>query len=220
MKEKESIHKNANEKIFQAVAGLATSFGSCARLKIIYLLAQAPRSVENIAEITGESIANTSQHLKRLLHERIVCVKKEKLSRIYSLSDERVALFVEKLFDLAECLSHDYMSAEKELAPDEIENHDNFEAIVNAVKNKKAVLIDLRDEYESTQSPVEGAVSIPITKLKHEAKNFAKSKTYFLFCRGRACCQGSEGVNILRALGFKAYWLKEGPVVLRQNLKR
>ena len=208
------------EILFESTAKLASSFGACARLKILYLLAQAPRSVENIAQITGESIANTSQHLKRLFHEKLVCVRKDKLSRIYSLSNEKIALHIEGLFALSESLALDANNKHDDETEDDMQCTQSIEAIMNAVKNKKAILIDVREDYEAKQSPVANAISIPLANLKKAASTLAKHKTYFLFCRGRACDMASTGVVVLRSLGLSAYRLLEHPAMLRMRERK
>ncbi|MBF0206436.1 MAG: ArsR family transcriptional regulator [Oligoflexia bacterium] len=216
--EKNNLLENT-EKLFEIVAVLASSIGQKSRLKILQLLSQAPRSVENLAELSGESTANTSQHLQRLYKDGLVSVHKDRLSRIYSLRDERIASFIENLLDLAECISTDYLKCSNQITNDEIKNQKSIVEIIKEVKNKKAVLLDVRDEYEAECSPVTGALTIPLKKISSRAKSFSKSKIYYLFCRGRICHTASEGVQILRKLGFKAYRLHESPNTLKHLIK-
>lgn len=203
----------SNQQLFDQVADIAAVFGSAARLKILQLLAQAPRPVDAISRTTGESVANTSQHLQKLLSEGLVQVKKEKLSRIYRLSDERVALMIESLFDLAEHLLPELAESARVDAID-------FGEALQELDLGKAVMLDLREDYETGHTPVEGAVSIPLATLKDAAQKFRKNKTYYLVCRGRACDLATEGVRILRSKGFKAYRLKESPAAIRQRARR
>lgn len=204
---------------FKIVSDLAASFGSPARLKILQILSQAPRSVQEISEITGETVANTSQHLQRLLSESLVAVKKEKLSRIYSLSNPRIALLIESLFDVAECVSQDFVKVDEKLKDESLQHPEDFENILRAVENKKALFVDVRDVYESEQSPVDGAISLPLETLKDSASVLQKNKTYFVFCRGRFCSMANEGVNILRSLGFKAYRVRKSAAIINRKGK-
>jgi DNA-binding transcriptional ArsR family regulator len=211
---KEMKTQETNRLIFEEVAALASTFASPARLRILYILAQDPRSVDSISQITGESIANTSQHLQKLLHEGLVLVRKEKLSRIYSLSDELIILLIEDLFNLTEKIAPRFSFQIEDL------KQVDLLSIIEDLQSKKAIMLDVRDEYESSYSPIEDAISVPLSLLKEKTKTLKKNKTYYIFCRGRACDLASEGVNILRNEGFKAFRLKESPLIIKHQLKK
>jgi len=213
--------KTADTKmeIFETVAEIAATIGSTARLKILYLLAQAPRSVEAIARITGESVANTSQHLQRLHAQHLVLVSREKVSRIYRLSDESTALLIESLFDLAEKVSPTLALAESCLIETDIGEPTSIATIAKDLEEKKAVLLDVRETHESQFTPVDGALPMPLEGLQKAAATLVKGKTYYLFCRGRCCELATEGVKLLRSLGYKAYRLKESPSAITKIKK-
>ncbi len=197
----------SKSRIFESVADVAAIFGSSVRLKILYVLAQAPRSVDTLAELTGMSFANTSQHLQRLLHEGMVSAKKDKLSKIYRLQDESIALLIEGLFDLTE-----------KLAPVQVDAHVTLLSVLWEIQNHTAIMLDIRDDYEANQSPVVGALCIPLNILREKAQALVKKKTYYIFCRGRACESAMEAVSILRSMGFEAFWLKESPAAIRNTM--
>src|ERR1051325_9178096 len=54
------------QALFEAIAVMGKAFASPVRLELLDLLAQAPRSVEELARLSGQSTANTSQHLQAL----------------------------------------------------------------------------------------------------------------------------------------------------------
>ncbi len=209
---------DAKKQIFEKVATVASTFGSPVRLKILYLLAQAPRSVDSVAKISGESVANVSQHLQKLLREGLVIMKKEKLSRIYRLRDDVIGLLIEDLFDLTEKISPDLINFKNSLNDSNVETPVTLSSVINEIKKDRAIMLDVRDEYESTQTSVDGALSFPIELLKEKAKTLKKNKNYYLFCRGRACELATEGVYLLRSLGFNAFRLKESPSVIRDRI--
>jgi predicted transcriptional regulator len=59
--------QNPKLAMFEHLAAMARALGSPHRLELIELLAQTERSVEELARLTGLSIANASQHLQQLL---------------------------------------------------------------------------------------------------------------------------------------------------------
>lgn len=202
------------------MAAVASTFGSPARLKILQILAQSPRSVESVAELTGESIANASQHLRRLLNLKIVSVKRNKLSHIYRLSDDTIAMLIEGLFDLAEKTSPELLEAETCLIEEAIGRPVPLHAALDEIRNNKAVFLDVRDETEAHASAVQGALSLPLNELKQSASTLEREKIYYLFCRGRSCSAATEGVKLLRALGFRACRIKESPAAIRTAMNR
>ena len=52
--------------LFEAIAVMGKAFASATRLELLDLLAQGPRTVEELARASGQSTANTSQHLQAL----------------------------------------------------------------------------------------------------------------------------------------------------------
>ena len=54
----------AKGTLFDAIAVMGKAFASPRRLELLDLLAQGPRSVEELARASGQSSANTSQHLQ------------------------------------------------------------------------------------------------------------------------------------------------------------
>src|SRR5213596_3699354 len=51
------------QALFDAIAVMGKAFASPRRLELLDLLAQAPRTVDELARASGQSNANTSQHL-------------------------------------------------------------------------------------------------------------------------------------------------------------
>src|ERR671939_2080535 len=76
--------------LFEAIALMGKAFASATRLELLDLLAQAPRTVDDLARASGQSTANTSQHLQALHAAGMVTRAREGTSVRYSLADERV----------------------------------------------------------------------------------------------------------------------------------
>ena len=56
----------AKDALFDAFASVAKALGNGRRAEIVDVLAQGERSVEDLADEIGQSVANTSHHLRRL----------------------------------------------------------------------------------------------------------------------------------------------------------
>src|SRR5437763_15179004 len=78
------------EALFEAIALMGKAFASPIRLELLDLLAQAPRTVTELARASGQSLANTSQHLRGLQSSGLVVHQREGTSVRYALASEEV----------------------------------------------------------------------------------------------------------------------------------
>src|SRR5213082_1888202 len=81
--------------MFEAIALMGKAFASPRRLELLDLLAQAPRTVDELARASEQSTANTSQHLQALHAAGLVTRTREGTSMRYRLAgDEVLALWL------------------------------------------------------------------------------------------------------------------------------
>src|ERR671933_1835262 len=80
--------RDEKDALFEAIALMGKAFASPVRLELLDLLAQAPRSVEELAKASGQSTANTSQHLQALYAAGMVTRTREGTSVRYALAGE------------------------------------------------------------------------------------------------------------------------------------
>src|SRR5215831_3877435 len=93
---------NPKRAIFEALARVGTALSSATRLEFLELLAQGERSVDQLATLTGVSVANTSQHLQKLRQAGLVLGRKEGQYVFYRLAGDRVVGLVEILGKVGE----------------------------------------------------------------------------------------------------------------------
>src|SRR2546427_2128285 len=74
--------------LFEAIAVMGKAFASATRLELLDLLAQSPRTVEELARASGQSTANTSQHLQALHAAGMVTREREGTRVRYTLAGE------------------------------------------------------------------------------------------------------------------------------------
>src|SRR5215213_9135467 len=87
--------KREKDALFEAIALMGKAFASPRRLELLDLLAQAPRTVDELARASGQSNANTSQHLQALHAAGMVSRAREGTSVRYALAgDEALALWL------------------------------------------------------------------------------------------------------------------------------
>src|SRR5918993_4206016 len=76
----------SKDALFDAIAVMGKAFASPRRLELIDLLGQAPRTVDELARASGQSNANTSQHLQALHAAGMVTRTREGTSVRYALA--------------------------------------------------------------------------------------------------------------------------------------
>ncbi len=65
---------NPKRDILASLARIGTALSSPTRIEFLELLAQSERTVEQLATMTGASVANTSQHLQRLRQAGLMAI--------------------------------------------------------------------------------------------------------------------------------------------------
>lgn len=177
-------------------AAVAHGVGHPARLRLLSLLAQAPKTVSTLAESCGESIANTSAHLAVLTGCGLLQREREGRHVRYSLtSDDEVAGLVAALRAVGEAVAartaRPHFAAfdgpdVAAITPDALPAH--LEAGIT--------LVDVRPEDEYAAGHLPGARSLPLQQLKRMRGALVTTPT-LVYCRGRYCLGAVEGVRLL-----------------------
>ena len=79
--------KNPKRALFDRFAELAKALGHGRRLEILELAAQGEPSVETVAERSGLSVANASQHLRHLHRAGLLASRRDGKYVRYRMSD-------------------------------------------------------------------------------------------------------------------------------------
>ena len=81
---------------------IASALGDAARWRIVELLAERPRSVGELAELTGSRQPQTTKHLQTLARAGLVSVYPLGQRRVYALDTAPLAAFAQRVRELAE----------------------------------------------------------------------------------------------------------------------
>jgi len=195
--------------LFDSIALMGKAFASPVRLELLDLLAQAPRTVEELARASEQSTANTSQHLQALHQAGMVTRAREGTSTRYALAgDEVLSLWlalrdasVARLGDV-ERAARDYLGADVEtIGRDEL---------IKRLREGDVVLVDVRPPEEYEAGHIDGARSIPIEELESRLAELPADREVVAYCRGPFCAYAHDAVRQLRAEGRQARRLEEG----------
>jgi rhodanese-related sulfurtransferase len=195
--------------LFEAIALMGKAFSSPTRLEILDLLAQASRTVDQLARATGQSTANTSQHLQALHAAGMVTRTREGTSVRYALAGDEaleawLSLRAASVARLAEVerAAREYLGGDVEAI--------GRDQLVERLRRGDVVLVDVRPSEEYEAGHIEGARSIPIDELQDRLAELPADREVVAYCRGPFCAYAHEAVRTLQAAGRRAQRLQEG----------
>jgi rhodanese-related sulfurtransferase/predicted transcriptional regulator len=195
--------------LFDAIAVMGKAFASPRRLELLDLLAQGPRSVDDLASASGQSNANASQHLQALHGAGLVTRRRDGLRVLYALAgDDVLALWLSLRSASAEHLA-EVSRAARDYLGDEVEGIDR-EQLVARLDRGDVVLVDVRPEPEYRAGHIDGARSIPLDELEQRLAELPADAEVVAYCRGPFCAFANEAVRRLRAAGRPARRLDDG----------
>jgi rhodanese-related sulfurtransferase/DNA-binding transcriptional ArsR family regulator len=208
--------RQANQKrdfkdaAYGQLARIGKALSSPKRLELLDLLCQSDRTVEALAIETKMSVANTSQHLQALQAGRLVETTKNGRYVVYRLADALVSDFYRRFRLLAENrLAEIEQIRRRFFSEGEQLNPVDRKTLLEKVRQKKAIVIDVRPPNEYRTAHIAGALPIPLEQLKQRLSELPRNKEVVAYCRGPFCVLAKEAVEVLRSNGFRASRLED-----------
>ena len=198
-------------ELFEQFAELARVLGHGNRLELLEHAAQGERSVERLAQLTGLSLANASQHLQVLRRAGFVRSRRDGKRMLYRLGDGPVIELLGALRRYAEHgraevrgIVSDYFNRLDSLDPV------SREALVKRLDDGSVVQLDVRPEDEFALGHLPGALNIPFADLERRLAELPKDTQIVAYCRGPYCVLSFEAVAALRSKGYDIKRLEDG----------
>ena len=201
----QSTSRTFKNAAYTYLAEVGKALSSPARLEILELLAQAPRTVDVLAGAIEQSVANTSHHLQALKRAQLVTTERDGLHVIYSMAGGDVAELLVHLQTVAalhiaglEKLTRAFFDDPVGLEPVD------RDALIERLRERDVVLLDVRPAQEFAEGHLPGALSVPLSLLESRLGELPRDRTIVAYCRGPFCTLSAEAVRRLRELGFDA----------------
>jgi rhodanese-related sulfurtransferase len=203
--------RQAKDALFDAFAEVAKALASGRRAEIVDVLAQGERSVEEVADELGQSVANTSHHLRALARAGLVRTRRDGTRIFDGLASERVSSLWAAMRDVAA----EHVAGLERLAEAYLGDRNGFEAITREelaarLDRGDLVVLDVRPEPEFRAGHIAGARSVPIGELRRSLRSLPKGTEVVAYCRGPYCVYADDAVRELRRLGRDARRLEDG----------
>jgi rhodanese-related sulfurtransferase/predicted transcriptional regulator len=201
----------AKDALFVGLAEVARALGSGRRAEIADVLAQGERSVEGIAEEIGQSVANTSHHLRAMARAGVLATRRDGTRIFYALASDRVGELWAALRDVAA----EHVAGLEKLAAAYLGDRDGVEVIdrdelTRRLKRGEVLLVDVRPAAEYAAGHIAGARSLPQGELRHQLRSLPKDADVVAYCRGPYCVFADDAVRELNQKGFTARRLIDG----------
>ncbi len=203
------VRRSRKDALFEAIAVMGKALASARRLELLELLAQAPRTVDELAQASDQSNANTSQHLQVLHSAGLVSREREGTRVRYTLAgDEALGVWL-SLRDASAAQLGEVERAARAYLGDEVESIDRDE-LRRRLRRGDVVLVDVRSPEEFEAGHIEGAQSIPLDELEDRLAELPDDQEVVAYCRGPFCAYAHEAVRRLRDAGHEALRLDDG----------
>lgn len=199
------------DQLYDKFARVGQALSSPTRLRMLNLLAQTERSVDDLAARLGESRANTSAHLKVLRQAHLVEGRRDGRRVFYGVAGDQALRLWLALRDMGLAEIPEAREAMRQYASEPAAmGRLDAQALAEKVRRGDVVLIDLRpaDEYAAGHLPA--ARSVPFDELEQRLEDLPRDKELIAYCRGPYCVAAIKGVRALREAGLDARRLYEG----------
>lgn len=199
------------ESLYEQLARLGKALAAPKRVEMVDALAQGPRTVERLANATGQTIANASRHLQILRQAQLVASEKRGLYVTYRLASHDVGSLLLTLRQLGESQLAELRKAREMLLSGKrgVEPIDR-RTLLARLRSGEAMLIDVRPHEEYVAAHLPGALSVPLDELASRLQELGKDREIVAYCRGPYCMLSADAVRILGRRGYRARRLEEG----------
>jgi rhodanese-related sulfurtransferase/predicted transcriptional regulator len=206
-----TMSSSPKREVFANLARVGTALSSPTRIEFLELLAQVERSVEQLAALTGATVANTSQHLQKLRQAGLIIGRKEGLYVFYRLAGDEVVEMLSAMSRVGEAYVAEverilrlYFASKDELEPVPAKE------LLDRARKGLVTVLDVRPPEEFAAGHVPGAINIPIHELEKRIKELPRRREVVAYCRGPYCLMSFDAVSVLRKKGLKARRLEAG----------
>jgi rhodanese-related sulfurtransferase len=201
--------QQAKHALFEAIAVMGKAFASPVRLELLDLLAQAPRSVDELARFTDQTDANASQHLQALHAAGLVTRERDGNRVRYAIAGDEALRVWLALREASAARLAEVERAARDYLGEDVEAIDRQE-LGQRLARGDVVLVDVRPEQEYDAGHIHGARSIPLDELERRLDELPSDQEVVAYCRGPFCAYAHDAVRLLRAAERRARRLEDG----------
>jgi rhodanese-related sulfurtransferase/DNA-binding transcriptional ArsR family regulator len=199
------------DSVYSRLSEIPGALANAHRLELLELLAQRPRTVQDLAAETALSVANASQHLQVLARAGLVTLRREGRFARYRTAGADVHRLLAAMRTIAEACDPSLKHAVQSYTGVDCEVIADFDAALEWLADPRVVLLDARprEEYDAAHLP--DAIHVTVESVEQGKVRLSRRRRYVVYCRGAYCAFADEVVAALRERGHNATRLALGP---------
>lgn len=207
--------RTAKNALYAEFAAVGKALGNAKRLELLDVLAQGPRSVDDLASATDLGVSTCSAHLQTLREAGLVGTRRDGKRIYYSLAADDVASLWDSLRRVAlRHRPHTDLARAAYLGPDDTAAV-TTEVLLRRLHDGEAVLVDVRPAPEYAGGHLPGAVHIPLEELADRLAELPADREIIAYCRGQYCVLAHDAVRLLHQRGYRARRAADGALEWR-----
>lgn len=188
------LEKQTQNAIYQQLAEVGGALSNPHRLKMLSLLAQGEKPIDELARLTNQSLAAASANVKVLRNAHLISTDKRGRSVFCSLIDPRVAQLWLRFRDLGESV----VPSIREVMREKFDSDESLSPMTAREFSEKLdrgrfTLVDLRPSSEYAQGHLPTARSVPFADLAELSSELPKALPLYVYCRGPFCAAAYAG---------------------------
>jgi DNA-binding transcriptional ArsR family regulator len=184
----------AKDRLFEALASTARALGAGRRAEIVDVLTQGERSVEELAGEIGQSVANTSHHLKALAAAGLVSSRRVGNRVFYAVASP----LVEQAWVALRAVAAVQVGQFDKLAADYLGDRGALVAVSREELLQRAgavVILDVRPLAEYTAGHIPGALPADPRNMADLLDGLPEGPVV-AYCRGDLCVFADDAVRL------------------------
>ncbi|MEV3985271.1 metalloregulator ArsR/SmtB family transcription factor [Nonomuraea sp. NPDC049758] len=211
------------EPVYRQLARVGKALASPVRLRLLDVLDQGERTVEELARAAGVPLKNTSAQLQHLHAAHLVTSRRDGTRIRYRLADEQVSRFLGDLQRFA----HDRLSGLREAVREHLGDLSGVTAdeLAARLADPGTVVVDVRPAAAYAKGHVPGAISVPLDDLAGRLAELPPDARVVAYCGGPYCVLSPQAARLLRERGLDARpldggligWRRAGHEVVRER---
>ena len=200
----------AKNALFAEFAAVGKALGNPTRLELLDLLAQGPRSVDDLATAIQVGVSTCSAHLQTLREAGLVDTRRDGKRIFYSLAGDDVIGLWDQLRRVAQHhRPHTDIARRAYLGPEDTTAIASDE-LLRRIEAGNTVVLDVRPNPEYAAGHLPGALHVPLDQLAQRLAELPADRQIVAYCRGRYCVLAHEAVRLLHQHGITAQRATDG----------
>lgn len=202
--------RTAKNALFTEFAAVGKALGSPTRLELLDILAQGPRSVDELAATIQVGVSTCSAHLQTLREAGLIDARRDGKRIFYSLAGKDVLGLWDNLRRVAQLhRPHTEVARRAYLGPEDTTAVASDE-LLHRIESGDAVVLDVRPTPEYAAGHLPGALNIPLEELAERLAELPADRHIVAYCRGRYCVLAHDAVRLLDQHGLAAQRAADG----------